>query len=140
LEGLMVAIAVVLILAAVILTVGAVVGGSETSNFDIFNGSVSATGTQIFLLGLLTGLLFVVGGKTLQLGARRARLRGKELRQLRAKQRELDRLAVDTTRDVDRKPDLESESDEPVGGSLRNPFDVDTGSFRSHRIRDLDEP
>jgi len=136
----MVAIAVVLILAAVILTVGAVVGGSETSNFDIFNGSVSATGTQIFLLGLLTGLLFVVGGKTLQLGARRARLRGKELRQLRAKQRELDRLAVDTTRDVDRKPDLESESDEPVGGSLRNPFDVDTGSFRSHRIRDLDEP
>ena len=136
----MVAIAVVLILAAVILTVGAVVGGSETSNFDIFNGSVSATGTQIFLLGLLTGLLFVVGGKTLQLGAKRARLRGKELRQLRAKQRELDRLAVDTTRDVDRKPDLESESDEPVGGSLRNPFDVDTGSFRSHRIRDLDEP
>jgi hypothetical protein len=130
----MVAIAVVLILAAVILTVGAVVGGSETSNFDIFNGSVSATGTQIFLLGLLTGLLFVVGGKTLQLGARRARLRGKELRQLRAKQRELDRLAVDTTRD------LESESDEPVGGSLRNPFDDDTGSFRSHRIRDLDEP
>ena len=136
----MVAIAVVLILAAVILTVGAVVGGSETSNFDIFNGSVSATGTQIFLLGLLTGLLFVVGGKTLQLGARRARLRGKELRQLRAKQRELDRLAVDTTRDVDGKPDLESESDEPVGRSLRNPFDVDTGSFRSHRIRDLDEP
>jgi hypothetical protein len=136
----MVAIAVVLILAAVILTVGAVVGGSETSNFDIFNGSVSATGTQIFLLGLLTGLLFVVGGKTLQLGARRARLRGKELRQLRAKQRELDRLAVDTTRDVDGKPDLESESDEPVGRSLHNPFDVDTGSFRSHRIRDLDEP
>jgi hypothetical protein len=136
----MVAIAVVLILAAVILTVGAVVGGSETSNFDIFNGSVSATGTQIFLLGLLTGLLFVVGGKTLQLGARRARLRGKELRQLRAKQRELDRLAVDTTRDVDGKPDLESESDEPVGRSLRNPFDVDTGSFGSHRIRELDEP
>ena len=78
----MVAIAVVLILAAVILTVGAVVGGSETSNFDIFNGSVSATGSQIFLLGLVTGLLFVVGGKTLQLGARRARLRGKELREL----------------------------------------------------------
>jgi len=136
----MVAIAVVLILAAVILTAGAVIGGSETSNFDIFNGSVSATGSQIFLLGLVTGLLFVVGGKTLQLGARRARLRGKELRELRAKQRELDRRDVETKQDLDDKPDLESESDEPVGHPSRNPFDFDTGSFRSHRLRDLDEP
>jgi len=71
----MVAVAVVLILAAVILTFGAILGGSESTNFDIFQGSVSATGTQIFLLGLVTGLLFIVGGKTLQIGARRARQR-----------------------------------------------------------------
>lgn len=131
----MVAVAVVLILAALILTIGAVAGGSETTNFDIFNGSVAATGTQIFLLGLATGLLFVVGGKTLQIGARRARLRGKELRELRAKQRELELRELDTLRDKDRTTD----QDEPTRHSLRGPFDLDDTSFRSHRARDLDD-
>lgn len=131
----MVAVAVVLILAAVILSVGAVVGGSETTNFDIFNGSISATGTQIFLLGLVTGLLFVVGGKTLQIGARRARLQGKELRELRAKQREMERRELDSKREQDR----ETDQDEPSQHSLRSPFDMNDTSFRSHRVRDLDD-
>ena len=130
----MVAVAVVLILAAVILTFGAILGGSETTNFDIFNGSISATGTQIFLLGLVTGLLFIVGGKTLQIGARRARQRGKELRDLRAKQRELERRE----RDTPKEPDGDTDDDEPAKQSTRDPFDFDT-SFRSHRYRDLDD-
>ena len=131
----MVAVAVVLILAAVILTFGAILGGSESTNFDIFQGSVSATGTQIFLLGLVTGLLFIVGGKTLQIGARRARQQGKELRELRAKQRELERRE----RDTQREPDDEPDNDEPARQTTRNPFDIDDASFRSHRFRDLDD-
>lgn len=129
----MVAVAVVLILAAVILTLGAILGGSETTNFDIFQGSVSATGTQIFLLGLVTGLLFVVGAKTLQIGARRARQRGKELRELRAKQRELERRERDTQREPDDEPD------EPATQTTRNPFDIDDTSVRSHRFQDLED-
>lgn len=130
----MVAVAVVLILAAVILTFGAILGGSETTNFDIFQGSVSATGTQIFLLGLVTGLLFVVGGKTLQIGARRARQQGKELRELRAKQREREKRERDTQPELD-----DADQDEPARQTTNNPFDIDTSSFRSHRYRDLDE-
>jgi hypothetical protein len=131
----MVAVAVVLILAAVILTLGAVLGGSETTNFDIFQGSIAATGTQIFLLGLVTGLLFIVGGKTLQIGARRARQRGKELRELRAKQLELERRE----RHIPRESDDESDNDEPARQTTRNPFDIDDTSFRGHRNRDLDD-
>jgi uncharacterized integral membrane protein len=131
----MVAVAVVLILAAVILTIGAVLGGSETTNFDIFQGSVSATGTQIFLLGLVTGLLFIVGGKTLRIGARRARQQGKELRELRAKQRELE----GRERDTERESDDDDGNDEPAKQSTRNPFDIDDTSFRGHRFRDLDD-
>lgn len=128
----MVAVAVVLILAAVILTVGAILGGSETTNFDIFQGSVSATGTQIFLLGLVTGLLFIVGAKTLQVGARRARKQGKELRELRAKQREVERRERETRPE----PGDDSDHGEPARQSPSNPFDIDDTTFRSHRFRD----
>jgi len=147
----MVAIALVLIIAALILTIGAVAGGSSETSFDIFQGSVSASGTQIFLLGLVTGLMLILGVKTLQIGARRARVRGKELRELRATKRELDRReqaaleaeTADTDRDGERSTrdlDLESDRDESERRSVRSPFDVDHTSFRSDRYRDSDDP
>ncbi|MCI0685707.1 MAG: hypothetical protein L0Y54_00500 [Sporichthyaceae bacterium] len=146
----MIAIAVVLIIAALILTIGAVAGGSSETSFDIFQGSVSASGSQIFLLGLVTGLMFILGLKTLQIGARRARIRGKELRDLRATKRELDRReqAARAAEEADSDGDgerstrdlgLESDRDGPERRSVRSPFDVDRSSFRSDRFRDSDD-
>ncbi|MGH8825885.1 MAG: hypothetical protein ACRDVN_15620 [Jiangellaceae bacterium] len=79
----MTVIAILLLALVIVLIVAAVTGSSDTVTVDAFNVSVDTNVAEVFLAGVLTGLLAVAALVLLRVGMRRARLRRQEVRELR---------------------------------------------------------
>lgn len=80
----LIALALVLLAVAVVLTVVAVLGSGSVS-LEVLNYDLSTTVLGVFLAGVVTGLLVVVGIAVLLSGVRRAKAQRREMRYLRRK-------------------------------------------------------
>jgi C4-dicarboxylate-specific signal transduction histidine kinase len=79
----MTVIAILLLAVVIALIVAAVTGSSDSVTIDAFNVSIDTTVAEVFLAGLLTGLLALAALVLLRAGMRRARQRRHEVRDLR---------------------------------------------------------
>jgi uncharacterized membrane protein YciS (DUF1049 family) len=79
----MTVIAVLLLAVVVVLIVVAVTGSNDSVTVDAFNVSIDTTVAEVFLAGVLTGLLALAALVLLRAGMRRGRQRRQEVRELR---------------------------------------------------------
>jgi uncharacterized membrane protein len=81
----MTVVGVVLILIAVLVVLGALMGGSASHvEFSLGGIDVSMSATAVFVLGLATALIFASGLELLRLGLGRSLARRRELKRARA--------------------------------------------------------
>jgi hypothetical protein len=79
----MTVIALVLLALAIVAVVGAVTADADAVNVDIFGRSIDTTVTEVFLAGVLTGLVALASIVLLRIAARRSWQRRQEVRELR---------------------------------------------------------
>ncbi|MGH9251630.1 MAG: hypothetical protein ACRD0W_19225 [Acidimicrobiales bacterium] len=79
----MIVIALLLLAVVVVLIVAAVTGRGDLVTIDALNVSIETYVTEVFLAGVLTGLLALAGLVLLRVGLRRSRQRRQEVRELR---------------------------------------------------------
>jgi uncharacterized membrane protein YgaE (UPF0421/DUF939 family) len=84
----MVVLALILIVVAVVATVGVIVAGPETATLQVFDTSFDTNTVAIFLGGVVTGALFFLALGLFKAGMRRSRQRRQEMRALRERQTE----------------------------------------------------
>jgi uncharacterized membrane protein (DUF106 family) len=89
----MIVIALLLLVAVIALIVAALVGESADVTVGFFDVSIATTTSEVFLAGVLTGVIALLALALLRMSMRRARLRREEVRELRRRARE----APDTT-------------------------------------------
>jgi hypothetical protein len=92
----MILIAVLLLAAVGAATAGVIVGAEGNVVFDNFNENITASGPWVFALGAACGLVAALAVWIGRMGARRGRLRR---RQMRAIRRERDREQADLARE-----------------------------------------
>ena len=81
----LIVVALVLLAVAVAFTVAALVAGSESVTFDMFDRTVETTVGIVFLTGVVAGLALLAGIVAVLVGTKRARARRREVRELRRK-------------------------------------------------------
>jgi uncharacterized protein HemY len=84
----MLAIGLLFILVAIAVTVGVIYGAGPDVKFDVFGQHVTTTSTGVFLAGLLTGLVFMIGLLMLISAMGRSRRKRAERKETRNRQRE----------------------------------------------------
>jgi hypothetical protein len=80
----MIIIAILLLVAIAAVTVGVFAGAEQDAVLDIFGETVHASGGQIFLIGAVCGFVLPIALLLLRLGIRRAAVRRRQAKELRA--------------------------------------------------------
>ncbi len=114
----MMIIGLLLVVAAVVVGTGVVIGNSESASLEIFDREITdLTGAGVFLLGAATAAVLLIGLWMIAAGLRKSRRRRLEVRQARRereevlRQQEEDRRALETERErlAEEKARLEDE-------------------------------
>jgi uncharacterized integral membrane protein len=79
----MTVIALILLALVIVAVVAAVTADADAVSVDIFGRNIDTTVIEIFLAGVLTGLLALAAIVVLRIAMRRSRLRRQEVRELR---------------------------------------------------------
>ena len=79
----MTVIALILLALVIVAVVAAVTADAGALSVDIFGRNIDTTVTEVFLAGVLTGLLALAAIVVLRIAMRRSRLRRQEVRELR---------------------------------------------------------
>ena len=118
----MTVIALILLAVVIFMVVAAVTGSADAVTIDVFDVSIDTTVTEVFLAGVVTGLIALAGLVLLRIALRHSRLRRQEMRELR-RRAEHARATGDTAAHQD------ATADGPVVDDDR---DVDTaGRYRA---------
>ena len=80
----MIVIAILLLAATAVVTAGVVFGGEQDATFGIFGETVRASAWEIFAIGVACGLAVPIALWLLTVGTRRAAVRRRETREMRA--------------------------------------------------------
>ncbi len=80
----MIIIAILLLVAIAAVTVGVFAGAEQDAVLDVFGETVHASGGQIFLIGAVCGFVLPIALLLLRLGIRRAAVRRRQAKELRA--------------------------------------------------------
>ena len=117
----MIVIAILLLVAIAAVTAGVVAGSEEDAVLDIFGETVRAAGWEIFVVGAACGVALPIALWLLRAGTRRAAVRRRQTRELRAAtERERAELAR-------QREELEAERSTLRSGGLVRPY-VGTGA------------
>ncbi len=112
----MIVIAILLLAAIAIVTAGVIAGSEQDAVFDVFGETVHASGWEIFALGAACGFALPIAIWLLRVSTRRARLRHREQRELRAAH-ERQRVELEQQRQ-----ELEEEREKRRNGGLVRPY------------------
>ena len=80
----MIVIAILLLAAIVVVTGGVAVGAEQDATFDVFGETVRASGWEVFAVGATCGFVLPIALWLLRLGTRRAAVRRRKAREMRA--------------------------------------------------------
>ena len=101
----MIVIALLLLVAVIALIVAALVGESADVTVGFFDVSIATTTSEVFLAGVLTGVIALLALALLRVSMRRARLRREEVRELRRRAQAAPSVTDDRTAAAQRYDD-----------------------------------
>ncbi|TDC45631.1 hypothetical protein E1212_28630 [Jiangella ureilytica] len=138
----MVAVALIVLLLALLLTIGMVTGAGESIPVDLLGSEVTTSGSGLYFAGLLTGLATLASLWLLRVGLRkdwrqRKRIRDLERRAERADEPhgapEGDRSPADGDRSPAGRGDDERPGEDRRNGDRQEPAPAEPGTPASHR-------
>ena len=117
----MVAVALIVLLLALLLTIGVITGAGDSLSVDLLGSSVSTSGTGLYLAGLVTGLATLASLWLLRVGLRKGWRQHRRIRDLERRAERSDEPhgapatdRHDDQRDGDRQEPARAESGTPA--------------------------
>jgi uncharacterized membrane protein YciS (DUF1049 family) len=104
----MTVLALILLAIAIFLVVVAFSGRGDQVDIDVFDFNIDTTVTEVFIAGVVTGIIALASLVLLRVSLRRSWQRRREVRDLRRQaqqRRTVEAHEADATRDVDVEPD-----------------------------------
>ncbi|WP_146605327.1 hypothetical protein [Jiangella anatolica] len=135
----MVAVALIVLLLALLLTIGVLTGAGESLSVDLLGSEVTTSGSGLYIAGLITGLATLAALWLLRIGLRKEWKQRKRIRELERRAEHAGEphgapAGDGTSGDADRRPSDDAPRHDDAGDDDRQePARAETGSASPDR-------